>query len=372
MRVGLNLLSIGPRAGGVGRHAAELPGALHEADPSLKLTVLASRDMPPMPWEGELNTRRLPVGPGGRSSTALQLGALPAIGLLGRLDLIHSVAAVGPPQVPGLASVVTVHDLIWLHAGTDWGTAEAVRAMRRVALRSARWATRVQASSRATASDLAQVAGVPLDRIDVVPLGVRLDHVPALPEDEVRGALELADAAVLLCVAQKRPYKNLGAAILALTEVPDAVLVLPGAPTPHEEELRALADERGVAGRVRFLDWVEEDMLEGLYRLAACVIVPSLFEGFGLPVLEAMARGVPVVCANAGSLPEVAGEAALVFDPDNADAAGAVVARLLRDGELRASLVEAGRRRAEEFTWRRCAEATLESYDRALARSRRR
>jgi glycosyltransferase involved in cell wall biosynthesis len=372
MRVGINLLSIGAQAGGVGRHGAELPGALLEVDPSLDLTVLASRDMPTMPWEGQLRTRRLPVGPGGRASTALQLAGLPAIGVMGRFDVIHSVANVGPPRVPGVASVVTVHDLIWLHAGTDWGTTEAVTAMRRVALRSARWATRVQASSRATASDLAGVAGVPIDRIDVVPLGVRLKHGPALPEHEVRAALGLGRAPVLLCIAQKRPYKNLGAAIRALTAAPDAVLVLPGAPTPHEGDLRRLADDLAVADRVRFIDWVEEDTLEGLYRLAACVIVPSLFEGFGLPVLEAMARGVPVVCADAGSLPEVAGEAALIFDPGDTESIGATVARVLRDDELRAGLVEAGLRRAEAFTWRRCAEATLESYERALVTSRRR
>jgi glycosyltransferase involved in cell wall biosynthesis len=372
VRVALNLLPIGDRAGGVGRHAAELPAALHQVDQSLSLTVLASRDLPPMPWEDGVRTVRLPLAAGGRTSTALQLGGLPAIGLMGRFDLVHSVANVGPPRIPGLASVVTVHDLIWLQAGTDWDTAGAVRAMRRVALRSARWATRVQASSRATATDLAGLAEVPLDRIDVVPLGVRLERSTAMPEAEVRRALGLGDAAVLLCVAQKRPYKNLGAAIRALTAVRDAVLVLPGAPTPHERELRALAGELAVSDRVRFVDWVEEATLEGLYDLAACVIVPSLFEGFGLPVLEAMARGVPVVCADAGSLPEVAGDAALVFDPGDPESAGAAVARLLRDDDLRAKLIEAGRRRAESFTWRRCAAATLASYERALTTSRRR
>jgi glycosyltransferase involved in cell wall biosynthesis len=372
MKIGLNLLSIGPRAGGVGRHASELPGAMLEVDPSLTLTVLASRDMPPMPWEGDVRTRRLPFGPSGRLSTALQLAGLPAIGLLGRFDLVHSIANVGPPRAPGVASVVTVHDLIWLHAGTDWGTAGAVAAMRRVALRSARWATRVQTPSLATATDLAEVSGIPLDRIDVIPHGVHGGSGQAPPEREVRAALDLGDAPVMLGVAQKRPYKNLGAAIRALTAVPEAVLVLPGAPTPHEAELRALAQDLGVSDRVRFVDWVSDDTLEGLYRLAACVVVPSLFEGFGLPVLEAMARGAPVACAAAGSLPEVAGDAAVLFDPHDAEAIGLAVARVLRDGELRAELVDAGRRRAESFTWSRCAEATLESYERALATSRRR
>jgi glycosyltransferase involved in cell wall biosynthesis len=372
VRVALNLLSIGHRAGGVGRHAAELPGALHQVDPSLSLTVLASRELPPMPWEDGVRTVRLPIAAGGRASTALQLAGLPAIGMVGRFDLTHSIANVGPPRVPGVASVVTVHDLIWLHAGTEWGTERAVAAMRRVALRCARWATRVQTPSRATAHDLAGVSGIPLERVDVIPHGVHGGYGRAAPEREVREALDLGDAPVVLAVAQKRPYKNLGAAIRALTAVAEAVLVLPGAPTPHEGELRVLAQDLAVSARVRFVDWVSDDTLEGLYRLAACVVVPSLFEGFGLPVLEAMARGAPVVCADAGSLPEVAGEAALLFDPHDAGAMGEAVARVLRDAELRAKLVDAGRRHAEGFTWRRSAEATLESYERALATSRRR
>jgi glycosyltransferase involved in cell wall biosynthesis len=372
LRVGLNLMPIGERAGGIGRHAAELPGALMKADSSMSLIVLGSRELPPMPWENDVRTLRLPVALAGRMPMAVQLGGLPALGLLRRLDLLHSVANLGPPRIPGLPSIVTVHDLIWLHAGTDWDSSEAVVAMRRVALRSARWATRIQADSRATASDLAAVAGVPAKRIDVVPLGVRGPHAAVAPEDEVRRALDLGARPVVLAVAQKRPYKNLAAVIRAMRAVPEAALVLPGAPTPHERELRALAVDIEVADRVRFIDWVDEETLEGLYRLAACVVVPSLFEGFGLPVLEAMARGVPVACADAGSLTEVARDAAVLFDPHDDAAVGAAVARVVRDSKLRARLAVAGRRRARQFSWDRCAQETLESYDRALATSRRR
>lgn len=368
MRVGLNLMPIGAKAGGVGRYAAELPAALIRADPSLSLTVLASRDLPRMPWEDAVRVLRLPVRLGSRPGMALQLGGLPALGLLRGLDLVHSVANVGPPRVPGLPSVTTVHDLIWLHAGADWGTPAAVAAMRRVALRSARWSTRVQANSQATAEDLMHVARLPADRIDVVPFGARPGEVAAAPEQEVRSALGLDAAPVVLAVAQKRPYKNLAVAIHAMQRVTEAILVLPGARTAHEEELRSLADELGVAARVRFPEWVEDRTLEALYRLAACVVVPSLFEGFGFPVLEAMARGAPVACADAGALPEVAGDAALLFDPRDDEAVGAAVSRLVRDQALRDRLADAGRRRAALFTWERCAEATLASYKRALAK----
>jgi glycosyltransferase involved in cell wall biosynthesis len=143
--------------------------------------------------------------------------------------------------------------------------------------------------------------------------------------------------------------------------------VVPGYPTPHERELRALAAELGIADRVRLPGWLPPEDLEGLYAAASCVVFPSLYEGFGLPVLEAMARGVPVACSNRSSLPEVAGDAALLFDPEDVDAIRAAVERLLGDAELRARLSEAGRGRADGFTWRRTAELTAASYERALA-----
>ncbi len=319
-----------------------------------------------MPWEEDVEVVRYPVTTTSRRAMALQLGGLPVVGLARRVDLLHSIANVGPSRFPGLPSVTTVHDAIWARFGTDWGTPEEVRAMRRLAFRSARRATRVQTDSRATADDLTELAGVPTNRIDVVPLGVQSDRPAAPPEAEVRHRLGLDDGPVVLAVAQKRPYKNLAAAIRAMIAVPEATLVLPGSPTPHERELRALAHKQGVAARVVFPDWVSEEELEALYGMAACVVVPSLIEGFGMPVLEGMVRGVPVACARTSSLIEVAGDAALMFDPHSDAEIGAAIASLVRDQTLRAQLARAGRAQAATFTWRRCAEMTLESYRRAL------
>jgi glycosyltransferase involved in cell wall biosynthesis len=135
-------------------------------------------------------------------------------------------------------------------------------------------------------------------------------------------------------------------------------LVLPGAPTPHEAELRALAEQLGVADRLHLPAWVSESDLEGLYTEAAVFVLPSFEEGFGLPVLEAMARGVPVACSDIPVLREVGGDAATYFDPH--DAAGIVRAVREADGS-------GGRERAARFTWRRAAEGTLEAYERAVA-----
>jgi glycosyltransferase involved in cell wall biosynthesis len=194
--------------------------------------------------------------------------------------------------------------------------------------------------------------------------------VAATPEAELRTRLSLGDRPVVLSPSAKRPHKNLARLLHALAAIAPARrprLVIPGYPTPYEAELRALASTLGIAADVRMPAWVPAADLEGLYALAAAVVFPSLYEGFGLPVLEAMARGVPVACSNRSSLPEVAGEAALLFDPEDVDAIRAATERLLDDAELRERLRAAGREQAARFSWERTAQLTVESYGRALA-----
>jgi glycosyltransferase involved in cell wall biosynthesis len=146
------------------------------------------------------------------------------------------------------------------------------------------------------------------------------------------------------------------------------VLVLAGPPGDDEPRLRALAADLGVAERVRFADWVADEDLNALYSCAACFALPSLIEGFGLPVLEAMAHGTPVACSDRWSLPEVAGDAALLFDPDDQAAVTGALRRLLEDRELAQQLGRRGVERAREFTWERTARGTLAAYQRALSR----
>ena len=141
---------------------------------------------------------------------------------------------------------------------------------------------------------------------------------------------------------------------------------MPGYRTEHEDELRARARALGVLDAVRLPGWVSPQELEGLWGAASAFVYPSLYEGFGLPVLEAMARGVPVACSDASSLPEVAGDAALMFDPHDERAIAQAIARLLGDRELSAGLARRGRERAQQFSWERTARLTLASYERAL------
>jgi glycosyltransferase involved in cell wall biosynthesis len=141
--------------------------------------------------------------------------------------------------------------------------------------------------------------------------------------------------------------------------------VLPGYATEHEHQLRERARMLELDADVRFPAWVSAEELEGLWAIARAFVFPSLYEGFGLPVLEAMARGVPVACSNASSLPEVAGDAALLFDPHDEAAIAIALQRLLSDPALVETLRVRGLERARLFTWKRTAQLTLQSYARA-------
>jgi glycosyltransferase involved in cell wall biosynthesis len=151
---------------------------------------------------------------------------------------------------------------------------------------------------------------------------------------------------------------------------PDAVLVMPGNPTPHEHDLRRLADRLGIAANVVFPPYVDAADLEGLYALAGCFVFASTNEGFGIPILEAMRRGVPVACSRASALPEVAGDAACYFDPYEVEDIARALIELLGDSELAARMVALGHERQAKFTWEATARGTLETYASAWAQAR--
>jgi glycosyltransferase involved in cell wall biosynthesis len=222
----------------------------------------------------------------------------------------------------------------------------------------------------ATRADLLRFTSAARERIDVVPEGI--GQMPGAGGDAAaaRRRLDAGERPLVLSVSAKRPHKNLARLIGALARIPAErrpLLVLPGYATPHEAELRELAILRGVADSVRFLGWVSSAELDDLYAAADCFVFPSLHEGFGLPVLEAMARGVPVATSGRASLAEVAGDAALTFDPEDEGAIATAIETLLSDGALRDRLRGAGQARAAEYTWERAAELTVATYRRAVA-----
>ncbi len=374
----MNLVHARPAAGGALTYARELIAALVGLEAGTRVTAFVTAAAPAELLAetrgGAVAFVRVPGG-GPAGPPWSTLGALAAQWLLepvrcGRrgVDVLHGPANAVAPLAP-VATVATVLDLTWIHEPGSIALPD--RIPMQVATRvSARCADRLIAISRAGRDDLVATLGVDPGRIDVTPLGVR---VPAAeggtPAPELRRRLGLGDGRLVLCVAQKRSHKNLAALVRVLgrLEASDATLVLPGAPTPHEAELRALATALGVGGRVRFLGWLSDGDLDGLYRAAAAFVLPSRLEGFGLPIAEAMARGLPVACSEVSALPEVAGGAALLFDPGDDGQIAATIDRLLADRGLAAELARRGRERAAALTWAETARATFASYRRAIA-----
>jgi glycosyltransferase involved in cell wall biosynthesis len=376
VHVGLNLVFLVPgETGGMEVAARELIPALLAAAPAdMRFTAFVNREAAAAgdgPWGELLPAVTVPVNARDRVQWVLgEQTLLPVLAARANVELMHSMASTAPLW-GRFCRVVTVHDLIYArfpdaHAGLrDKG-------MRVLVPGAVRRSDRVIADSQSTREDLVSLLGIAAERIDVVPLGlgtVRRDAPMA--EGEVRARFELGERPVLLSLSAKRPHKNLLALLGALAEIAPAdrpVLVIPGYPTAHERELRARADALDLAGDVRFPAWISEQELEGLWSVARAFVFPSLYEGFGLPVLEAMARGVPVACSNASSLPEVAGEAALLFEPHHESAIAHALRKVLGDEALRARLRALGLARAREFTWERAAHLTLQSYSRALQR----
>jgi glycosyltransferase involved in cell wall biosynthesis len=372
VHVGLNLIYLVPgETGGMETHARELIPRLAELD-GLRLTAFINREADaaaPGPWH-EIEHEVVPVWAKSRVQWVRgEQQLLPRLARQAGVDLVHSLASTAPLH-GRFARVTTIHDLNYrMVPDAHFGLLGL--GMRILVPAAARRSRRIMVDAASTREDLATQLGVSPGKVDVVPLATpTIPSTPPTPESELRERLGLGDRRVVLSPSAKRPHKNLPRLLRAVAAI-DArrrpLLVIPGYSTPHEGELRGLARELAIEDDLRLPAWVSTPDLEGLYALADAVVFPSLYEGFGLPVLEAMARGVPVACSRASSLPEVAGDAALLFDPEDVDAIRAATERLLGDGELRERLRAAGRERAARFTWEVTAAGTVASYERALA-----
>jgi glycosyltransferase involved in cell wall biosynthesis len=367
-RVGLNLVFMVPgQTGGMEVAARALIPALRDAAPGISFTAFVNREA--RDEDLGVETVVVPVEATRRSEWVRgEQQLLPRLARRAGCALVHSLASTAPAH-GGFARVTTIHDLNYrMVPDAHFGIRGL--GMRVLVPLAARTSHRVIADSGSTRDDLVGELRVPAEKIDVVPLGLGQPPQAATPPAELRARLSLGSRAVVLSLSAKRPHKNLRGLLDGLARLPAGrrpLLVLPGYPTPHEAELREHAAALGIADDVRFLGWTSGADVEGLFAICSAFLFPSFYEGFGLPVLEAMARGVPVACSDRASLPEVAGDAALLFDPSDPGAIAAALERLLGDRAEADRLRAAGRARAARFTWTRTAELTLASYERALA-----
>jgi glycosyltransferase involved in cell wall biosynthesis len=364
-----------PTPGGIGTYVRELVPALGRQDPSLQIVLFHATfpgaAIPPEPW-----MREFPIEPVNgtirtlypRWATAGRPALPPAVA---GLDLIHapSPAAI-PPRRAGQALVVTVHDLAFEFLPRSFPT--AWRHMYRLGLRAAtRRADAIVTPSRNTAEDLLSRTRVDPAKIHVIPLAASLPADAGDP-DETLTRLKIPRPYVLY-VGTLEPRKNLVRLIrayrrAATTGIPHALVLAGPLGWHHQSLLREIA--LAGPGDIVLTGAVGPAERDGLYRLASAFMYPSLYEGFGLPVLEAMARGIPVVTSTASSLPEVCGDAAIAVNPYSIRDIAAAIELVLSDSSVAERLATLGLARSERFSWDETARLTVEVYERALGAKR--
>jgi glycosyltransferase involved in cell wall biosynthesis len=373
VHVGLNLIYLVPGdTGGMETYARELIPELAAAAPHVRFTAFVNREAAAdrgAPWGNVIPAITVPVTARNRVEwVRAEQHLLPRMGAHAGVDVVHSLGGTAPAR-GRFRRVVTIHDLNYrlvpeAHLGL------LGLGMRVLVPLAARCSHRIIVDAASTREDLRRLLKVPAGKIDVISLGLGARRRAApMPETELRSNLAAGARPIVLTVCAKRPHKNLLRLVGALSLLESArrpLLILAGYPTAYEDELRRKAVALGVIEDIRLLGWVDQSELEALYMAAACFAYPSLYEGFGLPVLEAMARGVPVACSGRGALQEVAGDAALLFDPESESAIAAAIDRLLNDHEEAQRLRSEGRERAERFSWADTAAGTLATYERVL------
>jgi glycosyltransferase involved in cell wall biosynthesis len=273
----------------------------------------------------------------------------------------------------GVPSVGTVHDFSQLHVPQKYDAARMFYIMR-VLPRMMRRLTRVISVSESTRRDLESFAEVPSERIRVIYNGADLERFAPRPRAEARAelpaGLNIPERYVLYIARLEHPGKNhvrlleAFAAMKRATDRPQK-LVLVGGAWNGAEVIHARVAELGLSDQVVFPGFVPNEVLPALYAAADAFAFPSLFEGFGIPVLEAMASGTPVCAASTSSIPEVVGDAGLLFDPLDVPAMTESLIRLLQDQPLRRRLIAAGIQRAAAFSWDIAAKATLAELEAA-------
>lgn len=292
--------------------------------------------------------------------------------LAGSLDVFHAGDYLRP-KPDGTPTVVTVHDLTTMRHPGEHFWANRLRDQWKL-----RWAAaatdRIIAISEATRRDLVGLLGVDPDRIDVIPEARGQDTAVGTPAfDASLLARQGLAGPFLLMVGTIEPRKNHRRVIAAFERLtarwPEYRLVIAGGVGWKAGPINAAIRESPARHRISRLGFVSDEVLRSLYRSATVVAYPSLYEGFGLPVLEAMAAGTPVLTSNRSSLPEVAGDAAVLVDPESVDEITHGLEQLLASPELRMRLSVAGIEREKMFTWARTARLTMDSYQRALEES---
>ncbi len=375
-RIGIDYTAAARQGAGIGRYARELVSALLQRSSEHHYTIFAATGgLTDHRWRARvagsgIRIRTLPLSDDWMARLWHRLRLpIPVETITGPLDVFYSPDFVLPPTRRGTRTLLTVHDLSFRRYPEHFVPSLAAY-LNRVVPQSVARADRVLADSEATRADLTTYWDVPLEKVTVLYSGVdaRFRPQPQTEQTESAQALErqrlqqygIGERPYVLSVGTIQPRKNYLRLIRAFTSLSVCAgwqLVIAGGQGWLCDDV--LAEAARHRERVLVTGFVADEDLPALYRQAALFVFPSLYEGFGLPVLEAMACGTPVVCSNVSSLPEVAGDAAVLVSPHDVEALAAGMERVLSDARLRHEMIERGKARAALFTWERAAEQLL-------------
>jgi glycosyltransferase involved in cell wall biosynthesis len=357
---------------GIGTYVRNLLRHLARIDSTTDFAVLCrERDCPAVRELGD-NFRAVPER--SRPYSVSEQIAVPLDLRRERVDLFHAPHYVLPP-LARCRSVVTIHDCIHLRFPQYLPNRVAYAYARASLWVATHRSDRVLTVSEASKRDILRYFRVPEQKIDVIynAIDERFGRPPAAEDIErVRERYQL-DGPFVLYAGNIKPHKNLERLIEAFHSLrrgggfDDVRLLIIGDEISKYATLRRAVHRHKLHKHVRFFGFVPDETLACLYRLASVFVFPSLYEGFGLPPLEAMASGTPVITSNVSSLPEVVGDAALLIDPYEPDSIADAMRRVLTDDALRAQLRERGLARAREFSWERSVRRVRQIYDEVLA-----
>ena len=360
LRVGIDAHMVGGQETGNETYVKGLVDGLMKIAPDALDCVIFNIASPWTPANGRMHFQKLATG-----NPLVRLGLeLPIRSALDHIDVLHMTYS-SPLWTPSRV-VLTVHDICYA-THPEWFSARDVRVLSVMVPRSIAHAAHVITVSHQARKEIIERYGVPEAKISAIPNGPGL-NAPSSTDDEARAQVAASGIdpglPYVLSVGNLQPRKNIGRLIEAFRRLPAELhLVIVGPKHYRAEDV--IAAGGADSGRIHFTGYVSDRELASIYQCSVAFIMPSLYEGFGLPVLEAMSRGIPVASSNAGALPEVCGDAAVMFDPLDVDAMTDAINRVVGDQDLRRRLAEAGKARAAAFSWEKTATLTLQVYERA-------
>lgn len=374
--IGIDYTPAYQQGGGIGRLVRDLIAALANQDheTTYHLFVAGANTPPPVALAPNFRWRTTRLSPKwlARIWHRAQL-PLPVEAFIGRVSLYHATDFVLPPVLPQTCTIVTVHDLSFVRV-PGAASPRLKQYLDTVVPRSVHRADCIIADSQATKTDLIEEYKLPSEKIVVLLSGINSHykkHSDAVRRLTMRNKYRIPPRPFIFTVGTVQPRKNYSRLIQALKLLRsrgyDLGLVIAGGKGWLEDEMYQTIRDTQMTDYVHLIGFADDDDLPALYNGAACVAFPSLYEGFGFPVLESMACGTPVVTSNVSSLPEVAGNAALLVNPLDVEDIAHAVQRILDDADLCQTLIAAGFQQAKQFTWEKSARQLRQIYTDVLA-----